>query len=158
MCRLSVNGWRPEFDISPSLLHLHCLASASFTFTLSPWDLLHSPWHRDAAFPTLSRSLLFDSQAVCIRLTKNLFYPSDVSHCSYKTIPPNIHQHFRRRRRHFLWSKTFHVEQFCSTWQCCLSCGSKFLHMTINFTPRDKIACHVEQFYHVKQWEIAPHL
>ena len=33
----------------------------------------------------------------------------------------------------------------------CLSCGSKLLHMTINFTPHDKIACHVEQFYHVKQ-------
>ena len=60
--------------------------------------------------------------------------------------------------RQCLWCKNFHVKKFCSTWQCCLSCGSKFLHMTINFTPRDKIACRVEQFYHVKEWEIAPHL
>ena len=55
-------------------------------------------------------------------------------------------------------AKKNHVEQFCSTWQFCLSCGSKLLHMTINVTPHDKIACHVEQFYHVKQWEIALHL
>ena len=34
----------------------------------------------------------------------------------------------------------------------------ELLHMTINFTPCDKIACHVERFYHVEQWEIAPHL
>ena len=47
-------------------------------------------------------------------------------------------------RRHCLWSKQNHAEQFCPTWQCCLSCGSKCLHMTINFTPHDKIACPVE--------------
>ena len=55
-------------------------------------------------------------------------------------------------------NSTLSVDQFCSTWQFCLSCGSKLLHMTINFRPHDKIACHVEQFYHVKQLEIALHL
>ena len=46
----------------------------------------------------------------------------------------------------FMWCST------CSTWQCCLSCGSKLLHVTTNFTPCDKTACRVEKFYHVKQW------
>ena len=49
-----------------------------------------------------------------------------------------IHHNYPRRCRHCLWSKIFHVEQFCSTWQCCWSYGSKLLHMTINHTPRDK--------------------
>ena len=52
-----------------------------------------------------------------------------------------IHHNCPRRCRHCPWSKKI-------TWS----------NLTINFTPRDKIVCHVEQFYHVKQWEIALHL
>lgn len=61
----------------------------------------------------------------------------------------SIHHNCLRRCRHCLRSKNVHVGQFCSTWKCCLSCGSKLLHKTINLT---SFACCVEKFYHVKQW------
>ena len=67
------NVW-PEFDISPSLVHLHCLGSACFTtfttFTLFRIGMLCFTTFTMNAFPTFSRSLLFGSQYVCILLTK----------------------------------------------------------------------------------------
>ena len=69
---------------------------------------------------------------VCIRIFYDLYY--------------SIHHNCPRRCRHCLWSQKFHVDQNCSTWKFALSCGSKLLHMRINITPHDKIACHVEQF------------
>ena len=77
-----------------------------------------------------------------------------------QTRPPLQIENFVIRKTIFVWKRSqnvgskiifvadaadivcgekFHVEQFCSTWQCCLSCGSK-IHMTINVTPHDKIA------------------
>ena len=37
--------------------------------------------------------------------------------------------------RHYMWSKKNHVDKFCPTWQ--LLCGSKSLHITINFATHD---------------------
>ena len=48
--------------------------------------------------------------------------------------PPGIHEICRGRYRHCLWSKNFHVEQFCSTWQILLC-------MWIKIAPNNKQLC-----------------
>ena len=53
---------------------------------------------------------------------------------SYLMMKVVIHDNCHRRRRHCLWSKNFHVEQFCSTWQILLC-------MWIKIAPNNKQLC-----------------
>ena len=66
----------------------------------------------------------------------------------WKSVPQlNIHDICHMFRRHCLWNN----DNFASL-------VDQLVHMTINFTPRVEIACHLKQFYHVKPSQIDPHL